>query len=149
MESLTQQKKTPFQLINKTEVIVRFSEVDSLGIVWHGHYLKFFEDGREAFGRQYGLGYMDVYKNQLVIPLININVDFKKIVKYNDSVIIETAFIDSPAAKIIFDYKVYRLSDNELVATGNSTQVFMNLQHELHITVPAFFEEWKKFNLLI
>lgn len=137
------------QLTNVTEVNVRFSEVDVLGIVWHGHYLKFFEDGREAFGKQYGLGYLDVYKHKLAVPLININVDFKKTVKYGDTVIIETTFINSPAAKIIFKYKVFRASDKELVATGESSQVFMNLEHELHITMPPFFEEWKKINGLI
>jgi len=133
-------------LKNTTETVVRFSEIDALGIVWHGHYLTYFEDGREAFGRQFGLAYLDIYKEKLATPLVNINVDFKKIVKYGDSIIIETTYIDSPAAKIIFNYKIYRVSDNELVASGESTQVFMNLQHELYITIPPFFEEWKKKN---
>lgn len=47
-------------LISKTNIPVRFSEIDSLGILWHGHYIKYFEDGREAFGAEYNLGYMDV-----------------------------------------------------------------------------------------
>jgi len=149
MKTLVKEQQAIIQLNNKTEVNVRFSEVDALGIVWHGHYLKFFEDGREAFGREHGLGYLDVYEHQLTIPLININVDFKKIVKYGDSVRIETVFINSPAAKIIFNYKIFRLSDNELVATGESTQVFMNTKHELYITIPPFFEEWKKSKGLI
>ena len=131
-------------LTNRTESPVRFSEVDSVGIIWHGHYIKFFEDGREAFGKQYNLGYLDVYKNKYFTPLVNINVDFKKTVKYGDSLIIETSFIDNPAAKIIFQYKIYRKSDNELVASGESTQVFINLDHELYISTPPFFEEWKK-----
>ena len=42
----------------QTEIRVRFSEVDSMGVVWHGNYLKYFEDGREAFGRKHGLGYV-------------------------------------------------------------------------------------------
>ncbi|MGZ4035105.1 MAG: acyl-CoA thioesterase [Bacteroidia bacterium] len=137
------------KLSNTTKVDVRFSEVDALGIVWHGHYLKFFEDGREAFGRQYGLGYLDIYKHKFATPLVKMNVDFKRTVKYGDSVRVITTFINSPASKIIFHYEVYRESDNELVATGESIQVFMNLEHELHITIPAFFEEWKKTNLLI
>ncbi|HET6225857.1 MAG TPA: acyl-CoA thioesterase, partial [Bacteroidia bacterium] len=62
------QETTVSQLTNRTEVPVRFSEVDALGIVWHGHYLKFFEDGREAFGRQYGLGYLDIHKEEFVVP---------------------------------------------------------------------------------
>jgi len=150
METLSHKKKTtPQQLTNSTIVPVRFSEVDALGIVWHGHYLKFFEDGREAFGRQYELGYLDVYKNNFATPLVKINVDFKKIVKYGDHVKIVTTYIHSPAAKIIFKYAIYRESDGELVATGESTQVFMNLQHELHIVVPEFFENWKQKNLEI
>ena len=36
------------------EVTVRFQEVDSMGVVWHGHYLTFFEEGRAAFGREFG-----------------------------------------------------------------------------------------------
>ncbi len=137
------------QLICRTEVPVRFSEVDALGIIWHGHYVKFFEDGREAFGKQYGLGYLDVYKHKFATPLVNLNVDFKKTVRYGDSVIIETTFINSAAAKIIFLYKIFRVSDGELVTTGESTQVFINLEHELFITNPPFFEEWKrKYSLM-
>ncbi len=131
------------QLTNRLEVPVRFSEVDALGIVWHGNYLKFFEDGREAFGKQYELGYLDIHKQSFLVPLVNLNIDFKRTVKYGDSIIIETTYMDSPAAKIIFNYKLYRTSDQLLVATGESTQVFMDLKQELYITIPPFFQEWK------
>lgn len=136
-------------LAHRTEVPVRFSEVDALGIVWHGHYVKFFEDGREAFGKKYGLSYLDVYQHKFATPLVNLQVDYKKTIKYGDAVIIETTFIDSPAAKIVFQYKIYRVSDNELVATGESTQVFINMNHELLIVVPDFFEQWKQQNGLM
>ncbi len=36
---------------------IRFSEVDSMNIVWHGSYMMYFEDAREAFGREYGIAY--------------------------------------------------------------------------------------------
>jgi acyl-CoA thioester hydrolase len=149
MKNVTITPHQALDLINKTEIKVRFSEIDVLGIVWHGHYIKFFEDGREAFGKQYGLGYLDIYKHQLTIPLIDIQVYFKKIVKYDDTVIVETRFVNNRAAKIIFTYKIYRKSDGLLVATGKSTQVFMDLNHDLHITVPKFYEEWKIKNNII
>ena len=41
------------------EIPVRFSEVDSLQIVWHGHYIEYMEEAREAFGKKYGLSYLD------------------------------------------------------------------------------------------
>ena len=42
-------------LISEIEIDIRFSETDAMGVVWHGNYLKFFEDGREAFGKEFGL----------------------------------------------------------------------------------------------
>ena len=60
-------------LVCKTEVLVRFNEADPLGIVWHGHYIRYFEDGREDFGKQFGIGYLDFYKNGLVIPVVNVD----------------------------------------------------------------------------
>lgn len=142
-----EKQNTSLQLINRTEVPVRFSEVDALGIVWHGHYLKFFEDGREAFGKQYELGYLDIHRQQFLVPLVSIHVDFKRTVKYGENIIIETTYTDCPAAKIIFNYKLYRSSDMELVATGASIQVFMDLKQELYITQPEFFMEWKRKHL--
>ena len=61
------------QLIDRKEILVRFSEVDSMRIVWHGNYLKYFEDGREAFGLKYNLGYLDVYKHNVMIPIVKVN----------------------------------------------------------------------------
>lgn len=138
------EKKQIAKLTARIEVPVRFSDVDALGIIWHGHYIKFFEDGREAFGDKYGISYLEIRKHDFLVPMVKLNVDFKKTVKYGDRLIIETVFVDSAAAKFMFHYNIYRTSDQELVATGETTQVFTDLKNELYITIPPFFEEWKK-----
>ena len=93
-------------LKNTTEIPVRFSEVDSLRVVWHGHYLKYFEDGREGFGKQYGLSYLDIFNAEgLAVPIVGVQIQYKKPLEYGDSAIIETTFINSPAAKLIYDFK--------------------------------------------
>ena len=94
-------------LTNRTTVKVRFSEVDSLRIVWHGHFIKYFEDGREAFGNQYGFGYLDFYEQKLVTPIVDVSCQFKRHLVYGDEIIIETEFINTDAAKIIFEYKIF------------------------------------------
>ena len=132
-------------LKNTTEIAIKFSEVDSLRVVWHGHYVRYFEDGREAFGKQYNLGYLDVYEHGLAVPLIDLQVNFKRVLEYGDSVIIETTFINTPAAKLIFEYKVISVKHGYVACTGRSTQVFMApASKELYITVPPFMEDWKK-----
>jgi len=124
---------------------VKFSEVDSLRVVWHGHYVRYFEDGREAFGKKYNLGYLDIYQHNLAVPLIDLSVKFKKVLEYGDEAIIETTFVNSPAAKLIFDYTITSARHGHVVCTGRSTQVFMEPRSkELYITMPSFMEQWKK-----
>lgn len=132
------------QLKDRTEVKVRFGEVDSMGIVWHGNYVKYIEEGRESFGKKYGISYLDIYANNVMAPVVNMQIDFKKQVQYGDILIVETEFIDKQAAKIVFQFKIFRKSDNELVATAESTQVFIDMNREMLLYPPAFVLDWKK-----
>ena len=131
-------------LTNITESLVRFSEVDSMGIVWHGNYAKYFEDGREAFGNQFALSYLDVYHNKFFTPLVKLDFEYKSPLNYGDKMRIETTFINHEAAKIHFRYKIFNQTTGSLATTGESIQVFMNLQKELIIVAPEFFVEWKR-----
>ena len=131
-------------LKDRTEVKVRFGEVDSMGIVWHGNYVKYIEEGRESFGHKYGISYLDIYANDVMALVFKMNIDFKKQVQYGDKLIIETEYVDTAAAKIIFNYKIFRKSDNELMAIASTTQVFIDLNREMILYPPQFVLEWKK-----
>jgi acyl-CoA thioester hydrolase len=129
----------------KTEILVRFNEADPLGIVWHGHYIRYFEDGREDFGNRYGVGYLDFFNNGLVVPVVHVDCAFKKSLRYGDTVVVETHYIPCEAAKIKFSYRLFNKKTTELVATGSSVQVFLDREHSvLQLLNPPFFEEWKK-----
>ena len=132
-------------LSDRIEVNVRFNEADAFGIVWHGHYIRYFEDGREAFGIKYGVGYLDFYRKNIIIPVVQIDCSYKRSLRYGDKVVVETIFLPTDAAKLKFEYNLYNLDKNELVATGSSIQVFLDKETStLQLTNPSFFEEWKK-----
>lgn len=131
-------------LTDRKEIDIRFSEVDSMRIVWHGNYIRYFEDGRESFGLRYNLGYLDVYKHQVMIPIVKINCDFKRPLEYGDMAIVETRYVPTDAAKIVFEYTIFRKSDMEVMATGSSVQVFLTPAGELLLTSPEFYTGWKK-----
>ena len=132
-------------LSGKIEINVRFNEADPLGIVWHGHYIRYFEDGREAFGNEYGIGYLDFYRQGVIIPIVSIQCDFKRSLKYGERVFVETIYQPCEAAKLKFEYRLFNASTNQLVATGASVQVFLSKETSvLQLTNPPFFEAWKK-----
>ena len=132
-------------LSNTTYTTVRFSEVDSMHVVWHGEYVRYLEDGREAFGRQYsGIGYLDFYANGYTAPIVDLQLQYISPLSVNDIAVIETRFIDMPAAKLCFEYIIHRQSDNAIVARGRSIQVFIDSDGNMCLNSPTFFDEWKK-----
>ena len=131
------------------EFEVRFSEVDSMNIVWHGAYALYFEDAREEFGKKYGLRYLDIFGNGYYAPLVDLRFSYKKPLTYGRKARIDISLHNTEAAKIIFDYEIYDLEDGSLVATGNSVQVFLDMQYQLVWVNPPFFEEWKRKNGLM
>lgn len=131
-------------LTTTTEVLIRFNEADPLGIVWHGHYIRYFEDAREAFGKEHGLGYLDFFKEGVVIPIIHASCDYKRSLRFGESVTVEATYNPCEAAKINFSYRLFN-EKKELVATGSTVQVFLDKENlSLLLTNPPFFEEWKR-----
>ena len=117
-------------LTDRKTITVRFSEVDAMQVVWHGEYIRYFEDGRESFGKHYdGLKYMDIFNSGFLAPMVELNCQYFR----------------TAAAKIMFDYTIYRASDNTVAATGSSVQVFVNAQtRELELNNPPFYADWQK-----
>ena len=126
------------------QVKVRFSEVDSLGIVWHGNYLKFFEDVREYLGLEYGMSYNEMHKHMLIMPIVDTQMAFKSPLKFGHTALVKTRLHYSKAAKVIHTYEVYNESTGLLAATGSTTQVFVNEKMELQLNIPLAYEDWRK-----
>src|SRR5690554_1613406 len=126
-----------------SEIRVRFTETDPLGIVWHGNYIQYFEDGREAFGRQHGISYLEQKAHGFTSPIVKSSCEHKLPLRYGDVATIKTFFINSPAAKMIFRYQIFDPQDR-LVCTGETIQVFLDEKGELSLTTPEFFAAWKQ-----
>ena len=125
-----------------TRIRVRFNETDPLGIVWHGNYISYFEEGREDFGRKHGLSYLDVQKNGYVTPIVESSSKHLLPLRYGDVALIETTFVDSVSAKIIFSYKIFN-PDGKVACTGKTVQVFVDTKGNLALNFPVFFGDWK------
>ena len=124
---------------------IRFSEVDSMGVVWHGHYIKYFEDAREAFGAKYDLEYLMMYDKGYLEPVVDLSIKYKRPLAYGMKPEIEVVYRPTEAAKIIFDYEIRDAETKEVFVIGHSVQVFMDAKsHQLVLTNPDFYEKWKQ-----
>ena len=129
---------------------IRFSEVDSMNVVWHGSYPLYFEDAREEFGRKYKLEYLRIAEFGYYAPLVDLEFHYRKPLLYQMKPRIDIIYHPTEAAKIIFDYEIYDTATEELMAHGRSVQVFMDKDYHLVWTNPEFYEEWKRmWNILV
>ena len=123
---------------------VRFSEVDALRTVWHGHYVRYLEDAREAFGHKYGLEYMHIYDSGYVAPIVLMEMQFRQPATIDDLLRVEIVYRPTPGGKLIFDYRMFREADDTLILTASTTQLFMTRDGVFDPSSPDFFDAWKR-----
>lgn len=132
------------KLTAKRKFDIRFSEVDSMNIVWHGSYPLYFEDAREEFGKKYGLGYMTIFSNGYYAPLVELSFKYKKPLLYEMQPVIVITYVPTESAKLVFNYEIIDERDGTVLATGKSVQVFMDKNYQLVWENPQFYQDWKK-----
>ena len=69
---------------------VFYSDTDAYGVVWHGSYLRWLEMGRVEWCEMKGFNLIDLKAQDIVLPVVNLNVRYKSSAKLNDNLIIET-----------------------------------------------------------
>lgn len=132
------------RLTAKRKFDIRFSEVDSMNIVWHGSYPLYFEDAREEFGKKYGLGYMTIFSHGYYAPLVELSFKYKKPLLYEMQPVIVITYVPTESAKLVFNYEIIDERDGTVLATGKSVQVFMDKDYQLVWENPRFYQDWKK-----
>ena len=132
------------QLKYSREFEVRFSEVDIMGVVWHGSYPLYLEDAREAWGHHYGLCYDDYLKNNVFAPIVDMDIRYHRPIFYTTKPRIDITYQFSPAAKIVFDYEIHDTADDALLTTARTIQAFTDRNYQLILENPEFFLRWKE-----
>ncbi|ANS73745.1 thioesterase [Paenibacillus yonginensis] len=93
---------------------VRYQETDQMAIVYHANYLNWFEMGRTEFIRQFGFTYRSMEEKGVLLPVIDLNIQYKRPALYDDLVAVFTRVIRFNPLRLDFEYEVRRWpSDSE------------------------------------
>jgi acyl-CoA thioester hydrolase len=123
-----------------TQVRVRYSETDQMGVVYHGNYAAFFEIGRTDALRELGLTYKQFEEEGIMMPVLDLSFNFHKSAYYDDLLIIKTSLNSMPGVRIRFDYEIFNIKD-ELITTGHVTLVCVNMATKRPCKCPTGFLE--------
>ena len=122
---------------NQTNIRVRYGETDQMGYVYYGNYAQFFEVGRVEWLRALGVSYKSLEESGIMLPVIQLNINYMKPAKYDDLLTITTIMTKKPLVKIEFDFEVHN-ENNDLLTTGFTSLVFMDMKKNKPIKAPEY-----------
>ena len=119
---------------NKTTK-VRYCETDQMGFVHHSNYVKFFELARIEWLDQMGISYAQMEKDGILMPVVSVNLFFKKPLYFGDTFQVTVLLDEMPKATLIFSYKITNQLQEE-ICTGMTKLAFLDAHRQRPIRCP-------------
>ena len=127
--------------MHKTEIQVRFSDIDMAGHVHNGVYLSYFEQGRVDFFKSI-IGEDWNWKKKGVVLGRN-EVDYLKTIKLNDHVFVNTWCEHVGNKSFTLAYELYKVKEGKEILCTKGRTILVCMDFENDVSVPLF-EEWKE-----
>lgn len=130
---MTQNGNRSFEL----EMTVPFYDVDSLQVVWHGHYLKYMDDARSALFDSLGADLPAYFeKTGYIFPVTKTSVKHIHPLRYKDRVICKATLVEAKF-KIVVDFEIRLQGDAKICARGRTEQVAVKApEMEMQLKIP-------------
>lgn len=118
---------------------VSYGETDTMGLVYYGEYMHYFERVRSHFIREHGMSYAEVEARKLFLPVREASARYRSPARFDDLLWIRTGIDEWRRASIRFIYEIRDEHRERILATG----------HTLHACVgpdgkPIAVPDWLK-----
>lgn len=119
---------------------IRYSETDQMGVVYHGNYPQFLEIARVEWLRALGISYKTMEENGIMLPVISLQINFRKSAVYDDLITVVVKLKKIPSVKIEFDYEIYN-ENKELLVEANTVLAFLDTESKKPVRCPDYLLE--------
>ncbi|AXP79107.1 Acyl-CoA thioester hydrolase YbgC [Mariniflexile rhizosphaerae] len=123
--------------IDEIQIRVRYGETDQMGVVHHGNYALYLEMGRIEWLRKLGISYKSMEKNGVMLPVVSLNINYKKSAGYDDVINVKTQLKNMPTARIEFEYEITN-EMGDILTTAHTTLVFIDMKTNRPIKAPQY-----------
>ena len=102
---------------------VIYGDTDAAGIVYYGHYLRWFEVGRAELMRRKGFSYRETMEQGVLLPVIEAGASYHASARYDDVLRILAEIREIRGVRLAFGYRIER-DDGTLLVTGHTVHAF-------------------------
>ncbi|TCM63215.1 acyl-CoA thioester hydrolase [Acinetobacter calcoaceticus] len=105
---------------------VPFHDVDSMDVVWHGHYLKYFEIARCALLDQFQYNYVDMKQSGYAWPVIESYVRYAHGIVFQQQIRVR-ASLKEWENRLKIEYQIFDAQSGKRLTKGFSSQVAVDM----------------------
>ena len=131
----------PEHCCTRTAHRVSVADTDMMGIVHHANYVLLFERGRLEYLRRRGLPYKDMVDRGLHMPVVELNVRYRKPANFDDLLRVETRLGALSRVTVRFNYVILRPSSAAPPHPGTGPGEPAELLSEGHILLACVDEK--------
>lgn len=125
---------------HETTIRVRYGETDQMGVVYYGNYAQYLEIARVEWMRSQGVSYKEMEEDGIMLPVVNLTVNYKKPAVYDEELTLCTSLKEIPNVKITFQHEIYNVH-KQLLNTAEVTLVFVDMKTNRPMRCPDFLLE--------
>jgi acyl-CoA thioester hydrolase len=114
-----------FKLSAAVDVEVAFHDVDAMNVVWHGHYVKYFELARCALLRRFDYDYPQMLASGYLWPIVDCRLKYVRSALYGQRLRIEATLLEYEN-RIKIGYEIRDAATGERLTKGSTIQVAIN-----------------------
>lgn len=109
-----------------TDVTVPFFDVDSMSVVWHGHYVKYLEIARCALLDMIGHNYSDMRESGYVWPIIDLQLRYAQSARFGQQLRVRADLIEW-RNRLKIHYVISDAHTGERLTRASTVQVAVSL----------------------
>ena len=125
----------------KIKKIVLPQHADHAGVMWHGTYFNWLEESRINALTEAGIGYLELTKKGLDLPLINASINYKSPIFLGDKITIESEFYIEKSPRINVISKFLNKKNEILTISEVNLVLINNLNFSIIRKRPDFLSE--------
>ena len=105
-----------------------------MSFVYHANYVKYFEMGRISWLRNLGFSYKEMEEQGILLPVIELKINFRHSAKFDDELILLTKLIKKPSYTIEFKYEIFK--KEKIITFGYTELIFIKSSNNKPVRCP-------------
>jgi len=127
-------------LSTSLKITPQFYDIDPMNVVWHGNYVRYFEEIRSALLEKIGHNYKEMLASNYAWPIVDMRIKYVKPLTLHQEATVEATLMEYEN-RLKIEYRIYDTKTKTTLTKASTVQVAVDMTtQEMQFETPAIFQ---------